>query len=101
MSIEHFILAIEEEKFVEAHELLEEEWKFYKKIGEKSKAKAIQGLINGATALALYKKNRFEAYTKVWEVYKKYKSLLEKLDKNDKYYEASNLLEFKKKLITN
>lgn len=101
MSIEQFIIAIEEEKFVEAHELLEEEWRHYKKIEQKDKAKAVQGLINGATALALYRKNRLEAYERVWKVFEKYKNLLEKLDCNEKYYEASRLLEFKKKSITN
>jgi predicted metal-dependent hydrolase len=56
LSIEEFILAVKEERFVEAHELLEDEWRYYKKTEEKNKAKAIQGLINGATALALFRK---------------------------------------------
>ena len=99
MSIEQFIEAIKEEKFVEAHELLEEEWRYYKRIEEKNKAKAVQGLINGATALALYKKNRYEAYVRVWKVCEKYKNLLEELN-NKKYYEASKLLELKRKSIT-
>jgi predicted metal-dependent hydrolase len=98
LSIEQFIEAIKEEKFVEAHELLEEEWRYYKRIEEKSKAKAVQGLINGATALALYKKNRYEAYERVWKVCEKYKNLLEELN-NKRYYEASDLLELKKKSI--
>ncbi|PLY11181.1 MAG: DUF309 domain-containing protein [Arcobacter sp.] len=100
MSIEEFISALEEERFVEAHELLEDEWRYYKKIEEKSKAKAIQGLINGATALALFRKNRHEAYEKVWKVFKKYNHLLEKLDSNEKYYEASRLLELKNSSLT-
>ncbi len=100
MSIEQFINAIKEERFVEAHELLEDEWRHYKKIEEKNKAKAVQGLINGATALALYRKNRHEAYERVWKVFKKYSHLLEELDDNFKYYEASKLLELKNKSIT-
>ncbi len=101
MSIEQFINAVKEERFVEAHELLEEEWRYYKKIEKKSKAKAIQGLINGATALALYRKNRHEAYERVWKVFKKYIHLLDELENNTKYYEASRLLELKNKSITN
>lgn len=101
MSIEEFITAVSQEKFVEAHELLEEEWKYYKRIEEKSKAKAVQGLINGATALALYKKNRPDAYVRIWKVFKKYKILIEELDNNEKYHEASVLLELKNKSITN
>jgi predicted metal-dependent hydrolase len=101
LSIEEFISAVSQEKFVEAHELLEEEWKYYKRIEQKSKAKAVQGLINGATALALYKKNRPDAYVRIWKVFKKYKILIEELDNSDKYHEASLLLELKNKSITN
>ena len=103
MSIDSFIKAINEEKFVEAHELLEDEWKFHKKNEDKVKAKAIQGLINGATALALYRKNRFEAYLKIWKVFEKYKKLLDNLDikEIEKYYEARDILEDKKIKIIN
>ncbi len=52
--IDNFIEALQEHKFVEAHEILEDDWKTFKKQGLKLEAKAIQGLINGATALALY-----------------------------------------------
>ncbi len=95
LAIERFIYALEQGLYIEAHELLEEEWKFLKKNNEKDKAKAIQGLINGATALALYyKKNRIEAYKKVWPVFEKHKSLLEivELPNKDKFYEARDLL---------
>ena len=81
LAIDRFINALEKELYIEAHELLEEQWKFYKKNKEKDKAKAVQGLINGATALALYfKKNRPQAYEKVWPVFEKYKHLLEIVD---------------------
>ncbi|WP_428023137.1 DUF309 domain-containing protein [Arcobacter sp.] len=100
MSIEQFIIAIKEERFVEAHELLEDEWRDYKKNNEKLKAKAVQGLINGATALALFRKNRYEAYEKIWKVYEKYKNLLDELE-SEKYYEASEILELKRNTIVN
>lgn len=103
MSIDSFISAVSEENFVEAHELLEDEWRDYKKIKEKEKAKAVQGLINGATALALYRKNRFEAYEKIWKVFEKYKNLLEVLEVENKnrYFEARELLEKKRVEIIN
>lgn len=103
MSIEKFIKAVENENFVEAHELLEHEWKDYKKSGKKLEAKAIQGLINGATALALFRKGRVEAYEKIWKVFEKYKSLISEveLENSSKYMEAKELLEIKKSLITN
>lgn len=101
-SIEKFIFAIENRMFIEAHELLEVEWREYKKIYKttgdetfKTKAKAIQGLINGATALALYfDKNRFEAYKKIWNVFKKYEGLLgvSNLENLDKYLLAKDIL---------
>ena len=95
LPIEKFIQALKKEQFVEAHELLENDWKGYKKTGQKDKAKAVQGLINGATALALYfKKNKPDGYQKVWLVFEKYKPLLDSvnLDNIDKFYEARDLL---------
>lgn len=94
-AIRRFIYAIENKYYVEAHELLEEDWKKYKKTGETTKAKALKGLINGATALALYfTKNRPEGYKKVWPVFEKYLHLIDEseLDEKEKYLEAKELL---------
>ncbi len=94
-AIRRFIYALENKLFVEAHELLEHDWKQYKKNGERDKAKALQGLINGATALALYyTKNKPEGYKKVWPVFEKYKHLLDiiQLEEKEKFYEARDLL---------
>lgn len=98
MSILNFIKTLEEESFVEAHEVLEDEWRSLKKQNLKQKAKAVQGLINGATSLALYKKGRIEAYERVWKVYEKYKHLLKEvdLDNLELYIKASLLLEKKR-----
>ena len=58
-AIDRFLFAIENDYFVEAHELLEDDWNLYKKQGQKEKALVLKGLINGATSLALFfiKKN--------------------------------------------
>ena len=62
-AIDRFIFAIENGYFVEAHELLEDDWNMYKKQGEINKALVLKGLINGATALALYHiKKKEEGY---------------------------------------
>ena len=53
-AIDRFIFAIENGYFVEAHELLEDDWNMYKKQGQTKKALMLKGLINGATALALF-----------------------------------------------
>lgn len=103
LAITNFIEAVEKGFYIEAHEILEEDWKNYKKSGQKEKAKALQGLINGATALALYfKKNRPEAYKKVWPVFEKYKHLLDTLEvENIKdFYKARDLLIEINKTIT-
>lgn len=94
-SIEEFIKTVEEKKYVEAHEVLEDDWRYYRKRGEKVEEKAIQGLINGATALALYFiKERPESYKKVWKVFEKYKHHINsaKLENIEKYEEARDLL---------
>lgn len=51
--------------------------------------------------MALYRKKRPDAYKRVWDVFKKYNYLLKELDSNEKYYEASNLLELKNKSVVN
>ena len=95
LAIERFIYALEKGLFIEAHELLEEDWRAFKKNGERDKAKALQGLINGATALALYfVKNKPEGYKKVWLVFEKYRPLIDKveLENIEQFYIARDLL---------
>ena len=94
-AIDRFIFAIENGYFVEAHELLEDDWNLYKRQDEKKKALVLKGLINGATALALYfTKKRPHAYEKVWPVFLKYIPLLDEveLEEKEKFYKAKNLL---------
>ena len=94
-AIDRFIFAIENGYFVEAHELLEDDWNYYKKQGEKEKALVLKGLINGATALALYHiKKRPESYKKVWLAFEKYTPLLdnEHFEEKEKYYYAKEYL---------
>lgn len=94
-SIDRFIYAIENGYFVEAHELLEDDWNFYKKQGLIEKSLVLKGLINGATALALYHiKQKPEGYKKVWVAFEKYIPLLDSVDFKEKnrYYEAKEIL---------
>lgn len=102
LAIDLFIQAIQKNEFVQAHELLEEDWKFYKKKEMRTHAKALQGLINGATALALLTiKKRPHAYIKVWKVFEKYKILLDQIELNniDRFIEAKEILEQKNKIL--
>ena len=94
-AIDRFLFAIENGYFVEAHELLEDDWNMYKKQGQKEKALVLKGLINGATALALYHiKKKPEGYKKVWIAFEKYLPLLDVVDfeEKEKYYKAKDLL---------
>ena len=94
-AIDRFIFAIENDYFVEAHELLEDDWNYYKKQGELNKALVLKGLINGATALALFHvKKRPEGYKKVWPAFEKYIPLLDIVDfeEKEKYYKVKDLL---------
>ena len=94
-AIDRFIFAIENGYYVEAHELLEDDWNYYKKQGEKEKALALKGLINGATALALFHiKKRPEGYKKVWLAFEKYIPLLDdvQFEEKEKYYYSKEYL---------
>lgn len=94
-AIDRFIFAIKNGYFVEAHELLEDDWNLYKKQGQKEKALVLKGLINGATALALYYiKKKPLGYEKVWPVFLKYIPLLDEieLENKDTFYQAKKIL---------
>jgi hypothetical protein len=94
-AIDRFIFAVENGYYVEAHELLEDDWNFYKKQGQKNKALVLKALINGATALALYFiKRKPDGYKKVWPVLFKYIDLLDdiEIDDKEKFYKAKQLL---------
>lgn len=95
-NIEDFILQIEKGNYVQAHEVLEDDWHDLKKSGLKDEAKYIQALINGATALALlYIKKRLEPSQRIWEVYLRNKYLFDKIKLYEpaKYQYVQNLLE--------
>ena len=103
-AIDRFIFAIENGYFKEGHELLEDDWREFKKQGQIEKALVLKGFINASTALALFhiKKNE-DGYKRVWLVFEKYIGLLESVELEDKnkFYEAKKiLLEEKKRIET-
>ena len=100
-AIKEFIALVQNNEFAPAHEVLEHDWKMYKKEGKKEHSKALQGLINGTTALALYNKGRADAYKKVWETFLKYQHLLDEITLCEKelYLEARELLYKKNQAI--
>jgi hypothetical protein len=77
-ALEAFLQVVEEEDFVEAHEVLEETWRAWKNNPQtRQESYILKGLINGATALALVRLGREASAHKVWETYEKYRPLIE------------------------
>lgn len=97
-----FIRVVEKEEFVEGHEVLEEQWREWKKDTEKREESFIlKGLINGSTALALYRLGKKEGAKRVWETFEKYRPLIHTLNSKHTamYQEAAALLDKKHKEI--
>ncbi|MFA7084388.1 MAG: DUF309 domain-containing protein [Arcobacteraceae bacterium] len=100
-AIKEFIALVQTNEFAPAHEVLEHDWKAYKKQDKMEHAKALQGLINGTTALALYKKGKLDGYKKVWDTFLKYQHLLDSIEIEEKalFLEARECLFQKNKII--
>ena len=96
LPIDHFIEDVKNERFVEAHEVLESSWKELKKTN-KEEANLQKGLINATTAIALKLKGKEKGAYMVWETYLKYKPLIGsvKSDLSEKYKIAEKILEEK------
>ena len=77
-ALETFYRVVEEEDFVEGHEVLEDTWRAWKNDpATRQESYILKGLINGATALALVRLGREASAHKVWETYEKYRPLIE------------------------
>ncbi len=78
-ALENFIISLNESRFYDAHEDLEEIW-FPKRFEEDDEIKLLKGFINAAVSFELVKKGRLEASEKVWKNYLKYIPLLQKIN---------------------
>ncbi len=94
--LDSFIQAVREDRFVEAHEILEESWKELKK-SDMTEANFQKGLINGATAIALYIKGKKVQALRVWTTFEKYRDILKQNEFKDssRYKTAEKLLDEK------
>ena len=100
--LKKFLHVVNNNDFVEGHEVLENKWKEWKKIPDKKEESYIlKGLINGSTALALKVKKRDEPSKRVWNTFLKYSPLIDKIDSKytPLYKEARELLENKKAML--
>jgi len=93
--LEEFLHVVNQNDFVEGHEVLENIWKKWKKIPSlKEESFILKGLINGSTALALKVKKREKPSIQVWTTFLKYSPLIDEIDSEftDMYKEARELL---------
>lgn len=96
--LEEFLHVVNNNEFVEGHEVLEIRWKKWKNIPEsREESFILKGLINGSTALALKVMNRDKPSEQVWATFLKYEPLIDTLTCKDTltYKKARDLLHLK------
>jgi len=82
-ALKNFIVSLDESRFYDAHEDLEELW-FPRRFEEDDEVKLLKGFINAAVSFELTKKGKLEASQKVWKNYLKYIPLLQIIDSKHK-----------------
>ncbi len=92
--INEFRLCIDEERFYDAHEILEELW-FPRRFETSNEVMYLKGLINVAVSFELMKRGREKQSKKVWMNYLKYRQLFFKIDSLylNEFYKLSRHLE--------
>lgn len=84
--LDRFVLCLDEERFYDAHEALEEIW-FPRRFEDDMEMKLIKGFINAAVSFELSKRGRPDPASRAWENYEKYRPLLEAFNStNTGYY---------------
>lgn len=83
--LDDFLLALDEKRFYDAHEILEELW-FPRRFEESNEVKLLKGFINASVSFELYKKGRFKQSKKIWMNYIKYRQLLFKISSTKLQY---------------
>lgn len=91
--IQTYIECIEEQRYYDAHEALEEIW-FPRRFEKSSDIQLLKGFINAAVSFELHKRGRTKQSQKVWANYLKYRPLLYKVQthKTD-FYALSRYVE--------
>ena len=77
--LNEFIKCLDEQKYFEAHEALEEVW-FPRRFENNNEIKLLKGFINAAVSFELSKRGRDAQGKKVWNNYLKYRDFLSKID---------------------
>jgi len=92
--IDNFVKCLEEERFYDAHEALEEAW-FPRRFEENHEVKLLKGFINASVSFELHKKGKTKQSKKVWMNYLKYRQLLFKVESShlNDYYSITRYIE--------
>lgn len=92
--IDNFKKYLEEKRFYDAHEVLEEAW-FPRRFEQSNEVKFLKGLINASVSFELYKKGKIKQSKKIWTNYLKYRQLLFKVESVhlNEYYQLSRYVE--------
>ncbi len=91
--LELFIDDIENDRFVEAHEIMENYWREIRKTDHPLK-NLCKGFINGATAFELVKRNKMKGAFQLWATYEKYLPIMsENIENYELFYKANKLLQ--------
>ena len=75
--IESFLHLLQQKRFFDAHEILEEVW-FPRRFEKNNEVKLLKGFINASVSFELAKRGKMKQSAKVWRNYLKYRSLLYK-----------------------
>ena len=90
--LRRFIEEMENDRFYEAHEVLETYWHTIRKTDHPLK-NLCKGFINGATAFELLKRGNREGAGRLWRTYEKYLPLMEEgVENYPLFKEADQLL---------
>jgi len=85
--LDRFVVCLEEERFYDAHEALEEVW-FPRRFEDDMEIKLLKGFINAAVSFELTKRGRPNPASRAWQNYEKYRPLLEQfISVNTRYYQ--------------
>jgi len=81
LQLKSIIFLLENEQFIESHDILEELWRVYKNDENTRKESFIlKSFVNASVCIELYKMQRFEHSNNVWNTYKKYENLIDELN---------------------
>ena len=97
--LKEVLTLLENDKFVEAHDLLENEWRKYKNDeNTREESFILKAFLNASVSFEIYKMGRINHYENLWNTYKKYEYLIDKIDSvhSNTYKQIQDLI-YKKK----